>query len=138
MIDFLRALAFIVGFIVSLFIAGVLYDVFRRFINRPKIGSVCNPLILKRDDYISINGRVYLFSHFTRPNEPINTLGPPTNSNLTWRSGDMALQRSTGLGYDLLSIAALSNCDFVYGRYGLKWARTKEVADKAKEEIQAY
>ena len=135
---FLFALTYIIGCVIALFIICEFYVWVRKCLNRPKIGGECLPFMLKKNDYVSINGKVLEFSHFTKANETIDSLAPPLNGNLTWRKGDLAFRRSYGLGYVLYDILALRNCDFIYGKYGLKWARSKEHAINAKEEIQNY
>lgn len=40
-----------------------------------------------------------------------------------------------GLGYQYFNPSAMSNCDFIYGKYGLKWARNHDAAKQAKERI---
>ena len=112
------------------------YKWWRRKRNKPLIGDVDFPLtkLLKKDDYVSIGGRVLRFTHFAQRNEPVDVLRPPLNENQTI-GGELAFDNPNGLGYIYYRPGALKKCDFIYGKYGTKWAATKELADSAKQRI---
>lgn len=129
---------YILGSIVCLCLSSEVYTYFRKKYNRPIIGT--NIFLLKKlknGDYVSINSRVLRFEHIARCGETINILHPPCEQN-TLIGGELAFENKNGLGYTYYNSSALSNCDFIYGKYGLKWARTKQIAEKAEKEVEKY
>lgn len=115
------------------------YDWLRHKINKPRIGGLEYFLrkLIKRDDFISINGKVLRFSHTTQCGEKINPIAPPSHRNITL-GGDLAFDNPNSLGYLIYPLSALRNCEFVYGKYGLKWAISHEWATMAKEKVNEY
>lgn len=136
----MRTLLVLIGFVATLFglvCISVLYEYIRTRLNKPKIGH--EPLIklLRKDDYVSINGRILTFSHIAKGRESLNLLAPPSHRNQT-DGGELAFLDNYTLGYVYYHPAAMSNCDFIYGKYGLKWARNNEIATTAKNKIYGY
>ena len=114
----------------------MVYKNHRRKNNKPYIGEVDFPLtkLLKRDDYVSIGGRVLRFSHISEGGESIDILRPPLNDNLTI-GGELAFDNPRGLGYIMYYPSALKKCEFIYGEYGVKWAASEELAASAEEMV---
>lgn len=109
----------------------------RKKMNKPRIGKWCFLCdLLDRDDYVSIDGKVKRFSHITRPNEAINCIMPPSNDNKTL-GGELAFY-GRGLGYDMYYVSVLEKCEFVYGKYGVKWALSDYWASVAKEKVEEF
>lgn len=130
----------IVAFVIAIFIAMALaYDWMRRKTIKSHIGGLEYFLykFLKRGDYVSINGRVLCFSHLTQVGETIDHIKPPSNSNKTF-GGELAFDNPNSLGHLIYPVSALRKCEFIYGKYGLKWAVSKEWATVAKEKINEY
>ena len=115
------------------------YEWFRRKTNKTRIGGLeyflCK--ILKRDDYVSINGKVMRFSHISHGGESIDILKFPTYDNKTL-GGELAFAKPHGLGYYFYPMSVLRECEFIYGEYGLKWAVSKHWAEIAKEKVDEY
>lgn len=132
------SIVWILWIMVCLYLLAEVYAYFRKKYNRPKIGT--NMILLKKlknGDYIYINSRVLRFEHIARCGETINILHPPCGQNRLI-GGELAFENKNGLGYIYYNSSALSNCDFIYGKYGLKWARTKQIAEKAEKEVRKY
>lgn len=110
------------------------YAWLRRKINKPRIGFVCFlQKLLKDGDYVSINGKVLRFSHIARNGETIDPIRLPSNYNQTL-GGELAFYDL--LGYKIYESSALIKCDFIYGKYGLKWAASSHIANTADEKIK--
>ena len=137
MLRFILTLAgFFVAFII-LSALSLLYEWLRRKTNIPKIGlKYYSSSTIKRGDYVCINGRVREFDHWTVDNEIIDLLAPPLEDNKTCK-GNPAFSKD-GFGYNILPSSALRNCEFIYGKYGLKWAISEDYADVAEEKVQQY
>lgn len=130
----------IVAFVIAIFVTMALaYDWMRRKTIKSHIGGLEYFLykFLKRGDYVSINGRVLCFSHLTQFGETIDHIKPPSNSNKTL-DGELAFDNPCSLGHLIYPVSALRNCEFIYGKYGLKWAVSKEWATVAKEKVNEY
>lgn len=110
------------GLLVAFIIAASIADVYkwiRKKANKPLIGyKNINIKLLRRDDYVSIDGKIMRFSHFTK-------------------LGEMAFDNPLMLGsYFIYQPSSLNNCKFIYGKYGTKWAVSKHWASVAKEKIR--
>lgn len=127
---------FLVG-LFGLFIISELYAVARKKLNTPKIGIEILLNLLERNDYVCIDGKVNQFSHFAKEDESLNILSPPCESNKTI-GGEIAFVNNHGLGYMYYNPSILVNCDFIFGKYGLKWARNIAIANTANEKIKKY
>lgn len=131
-----------VGFIVVSFALAFalseLYVLLRKKLNRPQYGVDVLTKFLRRDDYVSINGEIYQFSHFTRRDDIIDILKPAHYSNKVQFDGDIAFMKTDGLGYIHLHRNALERCDFIYGKYGLKWARNTSAAKDIEIKINQH
>lgn len=123
--------------IIGLSILCELYKVFRKRINKPQIGADILINLLKKDDYVSINGEILKFSHIARSGETLNFLAPPSEHNETI-GGELAFIDNRFLGYRYYHFSAMKECEFIYGKYGLKWASSVTIAKKAKERIEHY
>jgi hypothetical protein len=136
----LRCILAIAGFIailVGLAIVSELYILVRNRLNRPKIGAEFLIKLLHRDDYVSIKGKVFRFSHIARKNESLNILAPPMYGNLTF-GGELAFC-DDGIGYVYYNPSVMMDgCDFIFGKYGLKWARNRTIANSAKDRINEF
>lgn len=135
--NFVIGIAKIVAIIVTVFIVCELYDRFRKRINRPKIGVELLINLLHRGDYVSIDGKIHRFSHIANSNETINHLAFPCEENKTM-GGELAFENDRGLGYIFFYPSAMIKCDFIFGKYGLKWARNNNIANNAKEYINKF
>jgi hypothetical protein len=93
--------------------------------------------ILRRDDYVSINGQLLRFSHIASGNESLNVMAPPSYRNQT-NGGELAFCDDRTLGYVYYHQSAMAKCDFIFGKYGLKWARNNDLATAAKERIKNF
>lgn len=127
---------FLAGF-VFLFFVSELYVILRKRINKPKIGDELLINLLNKGDYVSIQGKVHRFSHIARENEKLNLLAFPSESNNTI-GGELAFANDHRLGFVFFYPSVMANCDFIYGKYGLKWARNKAIANIANEQIKKY
>lgn len=128
------------GAFVILALFGELYVWIRKKLNRPRIGIEKLSLrLLKRGDYVCIEGEVRCFSHFTQDGEIINPMYPPYEDNRAYK-GELAFEVKDGLGYIVYRNPnfVLSKCHFIYGKYGLKWSLTEHDADIAKEMVDKY
>lgn len=108
-----------------------IYVAMRKRLNTSMIGVEVLLKLLNRDDYVCIDGKVNQFSHFSNSDEPLNILAFPTDGNKTI-GGELAFVNNRGLGYVYFHPSAMINCDFIFGKYGLKWARNKAIANIAK------
>lgn len=52
--------------------------------------------------------------------------------------GELAFENNQGLGYIFLYPSAMIKCDFIFGKYGLKWARNSITAKNAQEKIDKH
>lgn len=135
---FLFLIALIAIWIV-LIILEMVYKWLRRKMNKPRIGFyffLYN--MLERGDYVSINGMVMRFSHIARSGESLNSLLPASDYRNRTDGGELAFNVSYTLDYQYCNPQALVKCDFIYGKYGLKWAASKELARIAEERIKDY
>lgn len=119
---FLTVLAVYAGLFIFFVIASILanaYHWLRLKMNKPRIGyKNINIKLLKSDDYVSIDGKIMRFSHFTK-------------------LGEMAFDNPLELGsYFIYQPLSLNKCLFIYGKYGTKWAVSKHWASVAKEKIR--
>jgi len=89
--------------------------------------------LLKDGDYVSIDGKVLRFSHIAGNGETVDPIRPPSNYNQTI-GGELAFYDL--LGYKIYPSTALIKCDFIYGKYGLKWAASSHIANTANEKIK--
>lgn len=133
----LVGIAIVIASLMIIFFISELYVKLRKRINKPKIGDELLINLLNKDDYVSIQGKVHRFSHIARENERLNLLAFPSESNSTI-GGELAFANDQGLGYVFFYPSAMSNCDFIYGKYGLKWARNRAIASSAIECIRKY
>lgn len=137
----MKGILSVLGVIACFFLFALLseaYTYFRKKCNRPIIGT--NIFLLKKlknGDYVSINSRVFRFNHIASYGEVINILHPPIEQNKLI-GGELAFENKSTLGYIYYDSSALSNCDFIYGKYGVKWARTNQIAEKAEEAVGKY
>lgn len=132
------AILYIVCTFAAFVMLGFVYDWLRRKQNKPRIGFhyfLCR--LLKSGDYVSINGKILCFSHITGNGEVIDHIQPPSNSNMAI-AGDLAFENPHSLGYLIYPVYTLNKCEFIYGKYGLKWAASNEFAKTAKEKINEY
>lgn len=128
----------ILGFVI-LFGLSMLYEIIKVKLNKPKIGF--KPLIyslLKRSDYICIAGNVMQFSHWTQSGEVIDVLRPPLDGNQVIYDDDIACYSPNRLGYIYYPFESLNNMQFIYGKYGVKWAKSKGWAEKASKLVEDY
>jgi len=133
---------YILIFIIFLVVLGVIsfaYDWLRHKINKPRIGGIEYFLrkLVDKGDYLCINGKVYCFDHFVIQDEIIDITRPPSNGNIAIK-GNMAFSNYSSLNYLYLSKISLRNCEFIYGKYGLKWAISTKWAEVAKEKVNEY
>lgn len=135
--SFIIGIVKIATIIVLVFIVSKLYIFFRKRFNKPKIGVELLINLLQRDDYASIDGKIYQFSHIAKPNETLNYLSFPSEGNKTI-GGELAFMNELGLNYIFFHPSAMIKCDFIFGKYGLKWARNNSIANNAKEKINRY
>ena len=135
---FIIAILIFVAIFAIMALISVFYDWLRRKFNKPRIGniepySLCKKM--KRGDYVSINGQILCFSHITTMDETINPIKPPSSDNKTF-SGDLAFDDPYSLGYIIYPTLSLKGCDFIYGKYGVKWAASNHWAEIAKEKVE--
>lgn len=133
----LVGITIVIASIVIIFFVSELYVKLRKRINKPKIGYELLISLLNKDDYVSIQGSVYRFSHIVRENEVLNQITPPLDGNLTI-GGELAFNNNYRPGYLYFYPSAMAECDFIYGKYGLKWARNRAIASSANESIEKY
>ena len=139
-LSFVLVILLLCGVLVVLTLLGELYVWIRKTLNRPLLGiDKLSLRLLKRGDYVCIGDEVKCFSHFTQDGEIINPMYPPFNENKT-NKGELAFEVKDGLGCVIYRNpkSVLSNCRFVYGKYGLKWALTEYYADIAKNKVDKY
>lgn len=135
---FWAILAMFAGLIVAFIVATILYEPYkwlRRKTNKPRIGydSLFGRL-LSRGDYVSIDGKVLCFDHIASPGQAINALALPLEENKTV-GGEIAFRNPNAIGYLYYKPSALKHCDFIYGKYGVKWAASKHWATVAEEKV---
>lgn len=135
--SFVLGIVKVFAIILAAFIISEMYIRFRKRFNRPKIGVEILINLLHRDDYVSIDGKICQFSHIANSNDTLNPLSLPSEKNTTI-GGELAFVNKQGLGYIFLYPSAMAKCDFIYGKYGLKWARNNYIANNAKEIINKY
>lgn len=132
---FVFALLIIACAIAVLIAISFAYEWLRCRMNRPRIGLeyfLCK--LLRRGDYVSINGRIMDFSHITKNGETIDPVLPLSNNNQTLE-GELAFYNPHSLGYLIYPVSALRKCEFIYGKYGLKWAVSDYWATIAKDKV---
>ena len=129
---FLIALLWLVGGFALLALLCEMYVFVRRRLNCITVGLVgFLSKLLKRDDYVSIDNRLLRFSHFTVGGEIVDITRPPLWNN-KWNSlGDLAFYNENTLGYTILPLSKLEQCEFVIGKYGVKWAASQNWLPKA-------
>lgn len=130
----------IIAFVIVVLVAiSFAYEWIRRKTNKSHIGGLeyflCK--FLKHGDYVSIDGRVLEFSHITRTGEIIDPIRPPSNGNKTY-GGELAFDNPNSLGYLIYPVSALRKCEYIYGKYGLKWAVSNKWAISAEEKVKEY
>lgn len=134
----LIAILTLAGVITLLAFLSNLYNWVKRKNNRPQIGhALLFYKILKRGDYVSINGKVLCFSHIASEGQTINPLYPALEKNKTV-GGEVAFRNSNELGYLYYNPSTLKHCEFIYGKYGVKWAASEHWASVAKEKVEEY
>lgn len=119
------------------FIISESYVWVRKRLNKPKFGAELLTRLLRKGDYVSIDGSIYQFSHIADFGETLDALSFPDYTNQTL-GGELAFEKKYGFGYIFLRPSALAKCDFIFGKYGLKWARNKLIAKNAEELIDKY
>lgn len=134
---FILVIGTIAALIFLNFIISESYVWVRKRLNKPKFGAELLTRLLRKGDYVSINGRVYQFSHIADFGETLDWLLIPDYRNQTL-GGELAFENKYGLSYLFLHPSALAKCDFIFGKYGLKWARNKSIAKNAEELIYRY
>ena len=136
----LKSFLAILGFIAALIILSALslfYEWLRRKVNKPKIGFMhFSSKMFSKGDYVCIKNNVMEFDHWTRDGETIDPIAPPIEENKTF-SGNLAF-KTDGIRYRILYSSSLKECNFIYGKYGLKWASTEGWARVAKEKVLEY
>lgn len=135
--SFILGIVKIVAIIVAAFIVSELYVQVRKRFNRPKIGVELLIKLLRRNDYVSIDGKIHRFSHIANSNETLNPLSFPNEENKAL-GGELAFENERGLGYIFLHPSAMTKCEFIFGKYGLKWAQNNSIANNAKEILDKY
>lgn len=138
---FLAIIGFCLGLFIILYLVSVLWESYkwlRRKLNKPLIGFVnFNGRLMKRDDYVSIDGEVLCFSHIASEGQTINPLYPALEKNKTV-GGEVAFRNPNELGYLYYNPSTLKHCEFIYGKYGVKWAASEHWASVAKEKVEEY
>jgi hypothetical protein len=66
--------------------------------------------------------------------EIVNDIRPPLDDNKTI-GGELAFDNPHGIGYLFYATSSLMNCEFIYGKYGLKWATSNYWAKVAEEKV---
>ena len=116
-----------VMFLTAVLAAIAVYQWARRKLNKPLIGSdVFLIKLLERDDYVCIDGKVMRFIYIVRKGDRTHL-----------PSGYLAFQR-TGLGYDYYPPSVMQHCEFIMGKYGLKWAASNQWANLASDKVEQY
>lgn len=135
---FLAIILTVLSMVAILFLLGLLvagYRLMRTKLNKPRIGKWCFLCdLLESDDYVSIDGKVRRFSHITRPDEVIDSIRIPSDDNKTL-GGELAFW-GNGINYYMYHVSVLDKCEFVYGKYGVKWALTEYFASIAKQKVE--
>ena len=131
------AYAIIFAGLVILFLISEFYMMIRKRLNTPIIGVEILLDLLNKDDYVCISGKVMQFSHFANNKESLNILAPPSDDNKTL-GGELAFKNNSVLGYVYYYPSAMTDCDFIFGKYGLKWARNKAIANTTTEQINKF
>ncbi|MCH5225033.1 MAG: hypothetical protein J1D77_03495 [Muribaculaceae bacterium] len=128
----LLGLYFVIG-LSFLFLLPPLYGWIRKGLNNPKIGKENFDLkFLRRKNYIGFKDKVFQFSHFANSGETFDFLLPPNYYNLSI-GGELAFEKDFGLGYFYYHNSILKDCKFIIGKYGVKWAESKEWLGKAEQ-----
>jgi len=136
MIRFILAILDIVAFLALFVMFSLLYEWIRRKTNKPNVGLESFLLKrLKRGDYVCIEGKVMQFSHITCNGEIIDPIRPPLDNNKSF-GGELAFETNT-LSYPRYPISALRKCEFIYGKYGLKWACNNRWATVTMDKIES-
>lgn len=136
---FLFAILFIAAFLVVSFSLSITYEWLRKKYNKPYIGFECFLIdMLRRGDYVSIQGEVMLFDHIARSNEVIDDERPPLNSNKTLGNELLFYTNPNLVWRRCYDVTALRKCDFIYGKYGLKWATSLSIAKTSKEKVEEF
>lgn len=135
MMRFLLVVFGMVALLALLVLISMLYEWIRRKTNKPNVGLESFLLkMLKHGDYVCIEGRVMRYSHITRNGEIIDPIRPPLDDNKSF-GGELAFETKF-LSYLIYPISALRKCEFIYGKYGLKWACNSRCATEAMDKIQ--
>lgn len=122
--------------IVVLSLLSVAYELTRKKLNKSVIGySGLLKYFLKKGDHVYLGGRVLRFSHFASEGESLCLLKPPFEDNKTL-GGELVFYNPHGIGYVYFYPSALNDCQFIYGKYGLKWAINLQVANNAQSIIE--
>lgn len=131
----LTGILLITAFFALAIILPLLYEWLRRKLNKPHIGFE-RYLIrqLRRDDYVSISGEIWRFSHITKKGESIHTKDI-LNIYISC-GGDLVFYKQRGVGQEYYYPSAMLKCDFIYGKHGLKWAKDQETARQAEKRIK--
>lgn len=121
---FLAIIGFCLGLFIILYLVSVLWESYkwlRRKLNKPLIGyEKIDIKLLRRDDYVCIDGKTMRFNHFTK-------------------LGEMAFNNPLALGsYFIYQPSSLNKCLFIYGKYGARWAASEHWASVAKEKVEEY
>lgn len=113
------------------------YEWLRKKWNRPRIGGIELFLVklLRRGDYVSINGKILCFSYVCRKGEDILL---PSFDHLILSGGELAFDDPYSLGHKIYNASCLRQCEFIYGKYGLKWAANQSIASAAKDKVYNY
>lgn len=126
----------LIGGLAVLVLLSLAYEWSKRRLCKPVIGLYGVLMnYIKREDYVCIKSRVLRFSHIARGGESISLEKPPIEGNKTL-GGELAFFNPRGLDYVYFCPTALDDCQFIYGKYGLKWAANSELADKAQRMIE--
>lgn len=134
----MKGILFIFGCLLTLILLNSIYSLARKRFNKPIIGKTYWLInLLKRDDYVSVDGKVYQFSHIASGDEIIDLLSPPFESNKLI-GGELAFYKPNGLGYIYFNRSVAQKFKFIYGKYGLKWAETIDDANIAQDEINKF
>lgn len=118
------ALAVYVGLFILFVVASVLVNLYkwlRRKTNKPLVGyDNIDIKLLKRDDFLSIDHKIFRYSHLTN-------------------FGELAFKNPHELGgYYIYPSTVLKKCDFIYGKYGAKWGYSRHWASIAKDKVEEY
>lgn len=122
--------------VVAFCVLYLLYECIRRVTTFTKYGlQNLSTKMLKRGDYVSINGKVLRFVCISRSGVKLDPIAIPDYKNQA-DNGNLLFDNPNGLGYIELSPSILKKCEFVCEKYGLKWAISKEWKYKYKEKLK--